>query len=426
MVSIVSCQSETGTPPPEQVLPSTGGSDGFLTGVLEGGSADDTGGEPMVHGCDFKDNSAPEGAVLIRHQCSFEYDMELSYEFNGSPAGHAVGAVVAVNESSYEHPFVAACCTDVTEYPGYDGNSCATPHQKACVSDLIEHLCAGPSSWMAEEAVPLAEPIFDAASIWFNQNRAACYSALWLQSGLDSMDFCSELGSVELTWSPSVSFESLVNELDNFELTVNLIGLDSNPVLEPPAEPLPCNPMDNNGEIPPYSDPGQGGILGTASSNAVVSLTGPQWMGEVMTGQGTFDASSSQLRYEWAGSDVVLLEWAMFEAGPTTAGTSSISSTVDSFSLRLLQPVVAAANGGLYSVAAGDAHFHMQATVEGVGEFVGASNANTLSVYDVTPGNGGCPSTASACLRSRPFTIGYTDVWSDYWELDVPQLLWVR
>lgn len=73
----------------------------------------------------------------IKHQCSIEYDLDIQFTVDppfGSPFTHTQSITAQTgNDSTYEHPMVAVCCSDVTDEPDWSiADSCNFPHHRAC------------------------------------------------------------------------------------------------------------------------------------------------------------------------------------------------------------------------------------------------------------------------------------------------------
>lgn len=93
--------------------------DGVFTSGADGAGVDETGEVPAY--CITNDDN-PQGLEGVIHLCDITYDLdiELSVDpFFGSnyQEGHSVTVQTLNMPSTYEHPFVAACCTDVADHP---------------------------------------------------------------------------------------------------------------------------------------------------------------------------------------------------------------------------------------------------------------------------------------------------------------------
>lgn len=97
--------------------------DGVVTTSVDGGgeSVDETGAS-VPNYCIY--NSDNGGLAGVKHQCNLEYDLDVTFTVTlGDGSSFDVplsvtGVQTASDESTYEHPFVMACCTDIRDAPG--------------------------------------------------------------------------------------------------------------------------------------------------------------------------------------------------------------------------------------------------------------------------------------------------------------------
>lgn len=242
--------------------------DGVVTTGVEGGSVDDTAANAPYY-CIYNDEN-PTGLTGVKHQCGLEYDLDITFTVS-PPIGSdfqvplSVSGVQTVSEdSTYEHPYVIACCTDVTDHPDWPfTDSCDYEHHRACLSDFIEHICDAPGVWLERAALDFTgqgREAIESAAEWFSNNRSACHEHFW--SGPDSLhtaDLCSTDfdGFFDHTpWEPGVSFayvvgETVIAEASNFVIAPRS-SLDEDVPMAPPTPAESCAlPDSNNGETPP-------------------------------------------------------------------------------------------------------------------------------------------------------------------------------
>jgi hypothetical protein len=143
-------------------------------------------------------------------------------------------------------------------------------------------------------------------------------------------------------------------------------------------------------------------------------------------GAGDFSDASSITHAFVGTSQLAIRDWTMFEAEPTTAGTSTVVSEIGGFLLRLATDATFTKSGSTYYTrAAGSLAFMLGADVDGSGSAVMATNKGSVAFYKVKAGASGCPTSAgSGCIANRPFTIQYDDVMGGHWEVDVPGVVW--
>jgi hypothetical protein len=103
-----------------------------------------------------------------------------------------------------------------------------------------------------------------------------------------------------------------------------------------------------------------------------------------------------------------------------------VTANAASFVLEQLAPVVAEATGSLFRIQPGEATFFLAASIDGVSDYVVATNSTRLEFYYRSPGVGGCPYPGESCLVNRPFSVAYTDVFAGEWELDIGSATWAR
>lgn len=183
------------------------------------------------------------------------------------------------------------------------------------------------------------------------------------------------------------------------------------------------SPASNDGEVPPATGPGSAGAFLSPIASVELDVVGPSWNGELIVGDGEFSTDSDMHRYFTSSGKLVVDAWRMVEQGPTTIGTSQVEATVDSFGLRLIDPLTPTKAGGRHVVSPGVAMFSLSATVDGQGYPLQATNATQLQFIEVNGGVAGCPSSVAKCLQVRAFTIVYEDD-TGTWELDVAAGTW--
>ena len=387
-----------------------------------------------------------EAEGFVKHQCNGEYDLTISLELDppfGAPItlGKTV-TVLPVNESTYENPLVAVCCTDITDAPGWceGAASCATPHQDACWQDHLAHICRGVGPWLRKIAdeQPAGSlkrsAIHKAGDALAVSLRQECFDHFWSDTPdeLSEQDFCDEEFDglfTHTSWEPTDTWQScsfgfcaVVSDVKVELETSSLDGM----VVPPPAEPEECSsPFTNAGEIPPFPESGTpSGPWRTLLSAVSADVSGPEWKGKDIEGSGSFGTSST-LRAAVISSDLVIFDWRLEEHEATTVGTSSVSSDVSHFKAELMGDVTATtAPNNRYELAAGDAMFNLSATVDGRASSVQAKNSTTLLLEIVSPGTSGCPSQATSCLLSPSFEVEYIDPDNETWLLEVGAGVW--
>lgn len=428
---------------PGQVQAATD-TDGVVTTSVDGGEqgVDETGVQAPNYCIYNNDNSDLAG---VKHQCNLEYDLEVT--FTVSPLGGAdfqvplsvIGVLTASDESTYEHPFVMACCTDIRDASGWPfADTCDTYQHKACMSDFIQHVCSAPGNWLAASADDFlgnGKEAIQGAAKWLNDHRQDCYDHFW--QGSDSLfdaDYCSTEfdGFFDHTpWEPSESFQYTLPLSDAvlFEVSNIVVAPHSsfgqNVPLEPPTPADSCsNPDGNNGEVPPLStvEPVEESFAPVAP--VPIEVIGPALAGELITGTGVFDTGSM---LQWTTNRLGALElerWVMTEAGATSVGTSSIRASVDHFKLALVRPVTAKATTSGWHIDPTIARFALSATVDSNGYDVQATNSTSIELHEVTAGEDACPTQFHSCVVTDPFTIVHEDEAGQSWKLSIPAITW--
>lgn len=426
--------------------------DGIFTSGVDGGDgADETGEEPVY--CITNDDN-PQGLEGVKHLCDITYDLDIALTvdpFFGSnySEGHSVvGVQTVAPPSTYEHPFVSACCTDITEHPSWPvADTCALPHQMACMSDLIEHVCHAPGTWLLKLAnngigIGNGEMAIEAAAEDFmygyttdmegNNLRQQCINHFMkgpddlIEANLCGEDFVG--GFDHEPFSPGVSWTYLGNTV--FDVTITLRSSFATGGVEPPPTPAETcsNPPDNNGEVPPFSHPGSLGGFVVPVDGVPVEVYGPEFDDEYIEGAGDFGTDSRMHRYVKATSpyNLVIDQWVMYEDAASMVGTPSVSATVDGFKLELVGANTGASDGlGGWSIAAGGAIFNLSASIGGLGYSVPTMNDTDIDFHEVSSGADDCPAgLPSPCLVSSAFSIDYTDLDAGVWTLEMPEITW--
>jgi hypothetical protein len=420
--------------------------DGVVTtsvdGGSDGGSADETGSIPPYY-CIYNDANA--GLSGVKHQCNLEYDLDVTFTVSladGSSFQIPLGVTAvqtATDESTYEHPFVMACCTDIRDAEGWPfDDTCIVEHHKACMSDFVQHVCNAPGNWLEAEADDFlfdGKEAIQAAAKWLNDHKQECYDHFWLgQDLLFDADYCvPEYDDFfdHTPWEPTESFiyvlpltNAVLAEVSNIVVAPRS-SFGENVPLEPPALPETCsNPGSNDGEVPPLSSLGTGADSFAPVAPAPIELEGPKLGGSRVRGNG--DVGTGSL-LEWTTAEAgarKLERWVMTEMAATTASTESARVGVDHFKLTLARPVTAKAREDRWHVEPDAARFVLGATVDGQGSSVQATNATDIELRTVAGGTGPCPTEGGACMESGPFTITYEDETQQSWTLHVPRLVW--
>lgn len=424
-------------------------SDGVVTTGVDGGGGgddqssggvDETGSQPPPYYCIYNgDNS---GLVGEKHQCNLEYDLDITFTVTplvGEPFDvplSAFGVSTVSDESTYEHPFVMACCTDIRDADGWPfADTCDTQHHRACMSDFIQHVCNAPGNWLAATADDFlgdGQEAIQAAAKWLNEHKQECYDHFWLgEDALFNAAYCDPEydGFFDHTpWEPSetfqyVVFDAVVAEVSNIVVAPRS-SLGEHVPLEPPDAAEACsNPGGNDGEAPPLSslEPVGGELAPVAP--APIEVEGPKLDGEVVRGFGDF-GTNSLLQWSRGDGTAVIERWVMTEAAATTAGTLAVRVDVEHFKLALLRPMKAIASQRGWHLDPGSALFTLSATVDDQGASVQASNSTSIELHTVDRGVGACPTYGGSCLVSGAFTIAYEDELGQQWKLRIPTVTW--
>jgi hypothetical protein len=413
--------------------------DGVVTtGVSEEG-ADETAEQPPYF-CIYNEDNP--GYVGVKHQCSLEYDLDISFTVT-PPFGPSfvvplsLSGVQTLNDSTYEHPFVMACCSDVTDHPDWPfDDSCEYVHHRACLSDFLEHICDAPGVWLqhaAQEHVGQGAEAIQAAASWFKGHRQDCYDHFWLgPDALHDIDECApefdgffdhtpwEPG---LTWSYNI-FGNGVAEVSDVVIAPRSSLGESVPQAPPPDAQACTLPDSNNGETPGFSVLSGAGELVSPVAPVPVDVRGPALGHEDIRASGDFGTDSVLQWFTNDADEIELERWSMVEHAATSIGTSAITASVDGFRLELLGPRTAAATTGGWQVEAHAALFNLIATIDGTGSNIQATNATPIRLHEESRGVGACPTAVDSCLVSLPFTIDYEDAQGRRWVLDIPTITW--
>lgn len=415
--------------------------DGVVTTSVDGGAQDETGIDPPYYCIYNNDNGGLSG---VKHQCNLEYDLDVTFtvtladgSISNIPLG-VTGVLTASDASTYEHPFVMACCTDIRDAQGWPfADTCEAEQHRACMSDFIQHVCNAPGNWLAtasDDFLGDGKEAIQAAAAWLNDHKQECYDHFWL--GPDALSTAEECdpqfdGFFDHTpWEPGESFlyvlpltDLVLAEVSNIVVAPRS-SFGQNVPLEPPIPGEACgNPDGNNGEVPPLSS------LEPADSFAPVApapieMVGPELAGEVVRGLGEVGADSF---LQWTMSrpgELSLEHWVMTESAATTAGTRSFRVGVEHFKLTLARPMTAKATSNGWRIGPAAARFVLGATVEGRGHELQATNSSDIELHTVHGGTNGCPTRVGSCLVSGSFTIVHEDEAGQSWKLHVPAITW--
>lgn len=381
-----------------------------------------------------------DGVSGVKYQCSLEYDVMVGYhvnvgggidEYDRFPSSTAQSG----NDSTYEHPSVAACCTELDELPE---DSCMLPHHAACFVDLVQHACYSVEKMMQADAESIVvgdghDAILHAATAVADL-RVDCFRTLWLggdetcdEGDVCAMDFCTfahDSFDDLPTWNAGISVVYGLATVSNIQMSLST--LLQGDVLVPLPDPADtCTDQhENDGVPPPSTSPGSVGSFLSPVADVPIDVVGPEYGGEVIAGAGEFSQTSELHRYFPTTTSLAIDYWTMVEEGPTSIGTSVATAAVDAFQLQLVGPETFPLVSGLYRLGAGAVLFSLEATVDGQGDAVMAHNKNTVAFYTVSGGVGSCPAGLPTCLVNRPFTIQYDDAFGDHWELDIPSTTW--
>lgn len=417
--------------------------DGVVTTSVDGGDqgADETGGNTPYY-CIYNTNNG--GLTGVKHQCSLEYDLDITFTLSLAGGSSfevplSVTSVQTANDSTYEHPFVMACCTDIREAPGWPfDDSCETRQHQACMSDFIQHVCNAPGNWLeaaADDYLGQGKEAIQAAAKWLNNHRQECYDHFWLgPDALHGAMLCDPMfdGFFNHTpWEPSATFQYVLPFTNLVFAEVSSIvvaprsSFGQNVPLEPPTPAQECShPGGNDGEVPPLSSSQGVGEWLAPVAPAPIELEGPQLAGSPILGAGDVGTSSV---LQWSVGDAGarrLERWVMTETMATTVGTESVRASVDHFKLALALPVTAKPVGDEWRIEADAARFVLGATLDGQGANVQATNATTIELRTVSGGTGMCPTHVGTCVQSDGFTIRHEDEAGLSWTLRVPKLTW--
>ena len=387
--------------------------------------------------CYLQDDSTYQDGVV--QWCNGEYEFDLDFDFNSLIGGNSAQSyssqVQTTNDSTYDKPLVAACCTDVTDVPGWapGDDTCALPHHEACYSDLVQQICnaipAALADFKSQNALN-GDGVIEEARVWFKENRQACYDHFWEGSdNLKGADYCASEFDVfydHPNWEPGFSASNNLasTSIGNFSISLKSKLRDS-VILTDHQEPLEsCSgPVDNDGVLPPFSELVPGSIKAFATSNVGLDVSGPKWNGEVISG--TADASSeSWVGFRAGATDLTLDGWSMVEAASANIGTSTVSSKVRKFEVRLVGQHVAPDDGRYFVLAKDEALFALGGVVDNESDYVTTKNSSAIEFYIRRPGSKGCPSATESCLVNKPFRLTYEDMLGQTWEVDVASMTW--
>ena len=417
-------------------------SSGIVTTGLDDpteGVVDDTGAPPPYF-CLYGDANGFPG---VKQQCNIEYDLDVTFDFSpivGSPFQIPLaltGVQTVSDESTYEHPFVAICCSDVRDHPDWEfDDSCEYEHHKACMSDFIEHICNAPGTWLqsiAHEHIGNGAEAISGAAEWLKDHRQECYDHFW--TGPDSLfnaNYCdSEYDSFfdHTPWEPSETFQYVlagipVASVSNITVSPRSSFGENVPV-PPPTSAEACSaPPPNDGEAPPLSLPGSTGSFFTLVEPIAADVIGPEYNLELISGSGEFGTDSVLQWYTDGSGDIEVEHWTMREQAATTVGTTSFISNVDRFKLVLMRPRTATAISGGWQLDTGTVVFDLAATVDEISANVQATNSSDITLHTINGGTDDCPATIVTCLVSDPFTIDYQDSFDQLWTLDIAKATW--
>ncbi len=444
LASLSACNGGSNPPP---VQDPTDGDGVLTTGITTVGGddgldgADDTEGiEPQLY-CIFNEDNA-EGLQGVKHQCSIEYDLDITMTIDPPVGGsfqHQLFATAQTgNDSTYEQPMVMACCTDVTGHPSWPlDDSCPIVQHRACMSDFIEHICGAPATWLRAAAnglVGQGGEALDGAADWFAAHRNDCYAHFWSgDDALHTANFCEPVFDAffeHTPWEPGLTWEYQVAgitiaSVSNISIAPRSAQGSHVPIAPPnPAEPC-SDPASNNGISPPFPLPAMAGpAMGLAANTAVV-LAGPDFKGEPISGAGVLGPESQLLHELNQDNELVLGRWSLVGAQATTAGTPQLQLGVDGVRIELLDAPPTRLRDGVWTISADTALFDLVATVEGVGSSVQAHAETDIQLHTIAPSVGGCPQGPDSCILSGSFTIGYDDESNRHWSLLVPPMTWV-
>lgn len=386
--------------------------------------------------CYLQDDSSYQNGVV--QWCNGEYELDLDFTFNSLAGGNSPQSyssnVQLVNDSTYDKPLAAACCTDVTDVPGWapGDDTCALPHHGACYSDLVQQICNVVPAFLADfenQNTFNGNGVITDAKKWFKNNQD-CYDHFWEGSdNLVGADYCTSAFDtfyVHPDWEPGNSWTNNTwnTSIGNFSIGLRSKLKDS-VVFTAHNEPLESciGPADNDGVLPPFSELVPGSVKAFATSSVGLDVSGPEWNSEVISG--TADASSeSWIGFRAGATDLTLDGWSMVESATASIGTSTFSSKIKKFEVQLLGRHVAPDTGRFFEFAKGEALFALGGAVDSESDYVTTTNSSRIELYVRQPGSGGCPSTADSCLVNKPFRLTYEDTLGQTWEVDVASMMW--
>jgi hypothetical protein len=416
--------------------------EGWWAGRRWGREFDDTAGQAPYY-CIY--NGDNDGLSGVKHQCSLEYDLDVTFTLAAFGSSFevplSVTGVQTANDSTYEHPFVMACCTDIRDAEGWPfDDSCVTRHHEACMSDFIHHVCKAPGNWLEASAgdfVGGGKEAIDAAAAWLKEHEQECYDHFWLGPDmLFDAAYCSPEydGFFDHTpWEPSETFQHILPFSNVILAEVSSIvvaprsSFGQNVPLAPPVPAEECShPGGNDGEVPPLSTVEPVGESFAPVAPAPIEVVGPMLGEELIGGAGELGTDSVLHWFSSGdGGDALVLErWVMTEAAATTIGTSVIRADVDHFKLALVRPAKAHAVAGGWHIDPGSALFNASATIDGSGSSVQATNSSGIELRMVDGGVDACATHQVSCLVSDPFTITYEDAAEQQWMLKLPAITW--
>ncbi|VAX40317.1 hypothetical protein MNBD_PLANCTO03-1552 [hydrothermal vent metagenome] len=272
--------------------------------------------------------------------------------------------------------------------------------------------------------------VIEEAREWFKNNRQDCFDHFWVGSdNLRDADYCTsafDVFYVHPDWAPGVTFSNNFanTEIGNFSISLKS-KLSDSVVVTSHQEPLESciGPADNDGVLPPFSELVPGSVKAFATSSVGLDVSGPVWNGEVISG--TADASSeSWVGFRAGATDLTLDGWSMVEAASADIGTSTVSSKIRKFEVRLVGQHVVPEDGRYFVLAKGDGLFALGGVVDDDSDYVTTTNSSVIEFYIRRPGSKGCPSLTESCLVNKPFRLTYEDMLGQTWEVDVASTTW--
>lgn len=386
--------------------------------------------------CALKDGTAIQDGVV--QWCAATYNVAVNFDFNdvigGSEPQTLSIQAQSQSDSTYDKPLVAACCTDVTDVPGWapGDETCALPHHKACYSDLVEQVCnAIPAALgdFAHDNFLNGQNIIEEAEDWFKNNRQDCYDHFWIGSdNFQGADYCSFDGAYydHPAWEPGQTWTNSTagTSIGNFSIALSS-QLAFEAIVTNHQEPLEsCNgPVDNNGVLPPFSELDPTTVKGFATGAVGIDVSGPKWNDEVISGSARA-STESWVGFRPGAVELTLDGWSMVEAATTDVGTSTVSGKVRNFEIRLLGQQVVPEQGRYFVLPSGGGLFALGGVVDEESDYVTTTNSTAIEFYLRRPGSKGCPSTTESCLVNKPFRLTYEDLLGQTWEVDVASTTW--